>query len=136
MPFHPVATRIWYQELISTDIGLRVLTRINKDSTKGQESSSVFFPWPWWTAANTQTYSLASQKKKEKDNNTAKCTCSKDNLCKGGSSPNMTKHLPQHSVNLKDRTVFNVWRSPSYNDAPDTANANSSNVSCSDTKHR
>lgn len=66
MPFRPVATRIWYQELISTDIGLRVLTRINKDSTKGQESSSVFFPWPWWTAANTQTYSLASQKKKKK----------------------------------------------------------------------
>lgn len=45
----------------------------------------------------------------KKENGTAKCnTCTRDILCRGGSTSNMATHLLQHGVNLKECTVFNT----------------------------
>ncbi|KAJ4934606.1 hypothetical protein JOQ06_007392 [Pogonophryne albipinna] len=58
-----------------------------------------------------------------KDNGSAECnTCSKLISCNGGTTTNMTKHLRLHGIQIKECTVFNLFRqSPSASQPPSSS---------------
>ncbi|XP_034093328.1 zinc finger BED domain-containing protein 1-like isoform X2 [Gymnodraco acuticeps] len=58
-----------------------------------------------------------------KDNGSAECnTCSKRISSKGGNTTNMTKHLRLHGIQIKECTVFNLFRqSPSASQPPSSS---------------